>query len=142
VFVRCCGGKSKSEDGPSLSRNFLELRGSLQNQNARTRRNTRLIKLKRASRAQFASLFNMDRPTVHDLHSDDHFVQVAKKNWLKKPNPAKFKAQTLKKEIWDALEQTDFPLRSLLILENEQFLERYAKLLLRALTAQVSLAQL
>jgi intron-binding protein aquarius len=63
------------------------------------------------------------RPNTEDVHGNDHFAQVARKTWLKKSGAPKFKAQTLKKEIWDALEQDDFPHRSLLLLENLQLLE-------------------
>jgi intron-binding protein aquarius len=70
-----------------------------------------------------------DRPTVADLQGDNPFAQLAKKYWLDHTKKAgnvqvKVKPEVLKKEIWDVLEQEDFPYRSLLVLENLQILER------------------
>ena len=64
------------------------------------------------------------RPTVADLHGDNPFAQAAKKYWLGE-KPAKFKPEILKTEFYDALERDGFRFRSLLILENLQFLEKF-----------------
>lgn len=67
------------------------------------------------------------RPTVADLQGDGHFAILAKQHWLKTSKKAakvKVKPEIVKKEIWDVLEREDFSYKSLLILENLQFLER------------------
>jgi hypothetical protein len=65
------------------------------------------------------------RPTVADLHGDNHFAQVARKNWLTATKAPKVRAEVVKKELWDELEAVDFAYPSLLVLENLQLLERY-----------------
>ncbi|KAL6704333.1 hypothetical protein ACN47E_008289 [Coniothyrium glycines] len=65
------------------------------------------------------------RPTVADLHGENHFAQVAKKNWLATKKVPKVRPEVVKKELWDELEKVDFAYSSLLILENLQLLERY-----------------
>ncbi|KAL7273966.1 hypothetical protein RUND412_003147 [Rhizina undulata] len=64
------------------------------------------------------------RPTVADLHGDNPFAQAAKQHWLRE-KPAKFRPEMLKSEFYDPLEKEGFRFRSLLILENLQFLERF-----------------
>ncbi|KAG0634185.1 P-loop containing nucleoside triphosphate hydrolase protein [Tuber brumale] len=63
------------------------------------------------------------RPTVADLHGDNLFAQAAKKYWLTE-KPVRFKSEALKTEFYDPLEKDGFRFRSLLILENLQFLEK------------------
>ncbi|KAL1799712.1 hypothetical protein ACET3X_000054 [Alternaria dauci] len=65
------------------------------------------------------------RPTVADLHGENHFAQVARKNWLAAKKTPKVRPEVVKKELWDELENADFAYSSLLILENLQLLERY-----------------
>ncbi len=65
------------------------------------------------------------RPTVADLHGENHFAQVARKNWLNNKKTPKVRPDVVKKELWDELESVDFAYSSLLILENLQLLERY-----------------
>ncbi|KAE8832277.1 hypothetical protein PTNB85_06669 [Pyrenophora teres f. teres] len=65
------------------------------------------------------------RPTVADLHGENHFAQVARKNWLAAKKTPKVRPDVVKKELWDELEKVDFAYSSLLILENLQLLERY-----------------
>ncbi|KAF5848922.1 hypothetical protein GGP41_010056 [Bipolaris sorokiniana] len=65
------------------------------------------------------------RPTVADLHGENHFAQVARKNWLAAKKTPKVRPEVVKKELWDQLESADFAYSSLLILENLQLLERY-----------------
>lgn len=65
------------------------------------------------------------RPTVADLHGENHFAQVARKNWLAAKKTPKVRPEVVKKELWDELESGDFAYSSLLILENLQLLERY-----------------
>jgi intron-binding protein aquarius len=67
------------------------------------------------------------RPTVADLQGESPFAQLAKENWLKpskKGAKVKVKADILKTEIWDVLQQENFAFKSLLVLENLQILER------------------
>ena len=66
------------------------------------------------------------RPTVADLDGENHFAQVARKNWLGSSSKTpKVRAEIVKKELWDELEQVDFAYPSLLALENLQLLEGY-----------------
>lgn len=65
------------------------------------------------------------RPTVADLHGDNHFAQLARKNWLAANKTPKVRPEVVKKELWDELETLDFAYSSLLVLENLQLLERY-----------------
>ena len=71
-----------------------------------------------------ASLDLSARPTVADLHGDNHFAQVARKNWLSAKAP-KVRPEVIKQELWDELEKVDFAYSALLVLENLQALERY-----------------
>jgi intron-binding protein aquarius len=65
------------------------------------------------------------RPTVADLHGENHFAQVARKHWLAFKKAPKARPEVVKKELWDELEKVDFAYSSLLVLENLQLLERY-----------------
>lgn len=65
------------------------------------------------------------RPTVADLHGDNHFAQVARKHWLSAKKTPKVRPEVVKKELWDELAKDDFAYSSLLVLENLQLLERY-----------------
>lgn len=65
------------------------------------------------------------RPTVADLHGDNHFAQVARKTWLEVPKTPAVRPEVVKKELWDELEKVDFAYSSLLVLENLQLLEKY-----------------
>ncbi|EOA82516.1 uncharacterized protein SETTUDRAFT_140653 [Exserohilum turcica Et28A] len=65
------------------------------------------------------------RPTVADLHGENHFAQVARKNWLAAKKTPKVRPDVVKKDLWDHLETAHFAHSSLLILENLQLLERY-----------------
>jgi intron-binding protein aquarius len=65
------------------------------------------------------------RPTVADLHGENHFAQVARKNWLAAKKTPKVRPDVVKKELWDELDGVDFAYSSLLVLENLQLLERY-----------------
>lgn len=73
------------------------------------------------------------RPTVADLEGESEFATLARQHWLKTPKQAtkakskakvKVKNNVLKREIWDTLEKENFPLKSLLVLEGLQTLER------------------
>lgn len=67
-------------------------------------------------------------PSVEESQNESPFAQLAGKHWLKpskKSTKVKVKPDVIKKEIWDVLEQEDFPFRSLLILENLHILEKY-----------------
>ena len=48
------------------------------------------------------------RPTVADLHGENHFAQVARKNWLTAKKTPKVRPEVVKKELWDELESVDF----------------------------------
>lgn len=70
------------------------------------------------------------RPTTQDLEGDSEFANLARQHWLKATKRAddakvKVKNDVLKSEIWDALEKDGFPLKSLLVLEGLQTLERH-----------------
>ncbi|KAF2813676.1 uncharacterized protein BDZ99DRAFT_495326 [Mytilinidion resinicola] len=65
------------------------------------------------------------RPTVADLHGENHFAQLARKHWLNPSKPTKINQKIVKEELWDELEKTDFAFGSLLVLENLQLLEKY-----------------
>ncbi|KAK4106919.1 hypothetical protein N658DRAFT_413858 [Parathielavia hyrcaniae] len=72
------------------------------------------------------------RPTIDDLEGESEFASLARQHWLKTPKQAakakakvKVKNDVLKREIWDALEKENFPLKSLLVLEGLQTLESY-----------------
>ncbi|KAH8154238.1 uncharacterized protein LAJ45_02006 [Morchella importuna] len=71
-----------------------------------------------------AAGFDEGRPTVADLYGDNPFAQAAKQHWLKE-KPSKFRPDALKAEFYDVLEKDGFRFRSLLILENLQFLEKF-----------------
>ncbi|KAH6890353.1 P-loop containing nucleoside triphosphate hydrolase protein [Thelonectria olida] len=69
------------------------------------------------------------RPTPAEVEEEEHpFVQVARKNWLKKTKKGvktKVKNDVLKQSIWDLLEREGFQYKSLLLLESLQTLESY-----------------
>jgi intron-binding protein aquarius len=65
------------------------------------------------------------RPTIADLHGENHFAQVARKNWLGSVKAPKVRPEVVKKELWDELESAEFAYSSLLVLENLQLLEKY-----------------
>ncbi len=70
------------------------------------------------------------RPTADDLEGESEFASLARQHWLKTPKQqtatatVKVKNDVLKREIWDALEKENFALKSLLVLEGLQTLER------------------
>jgi intron-binding protein aquarius len=69
-----------------------------------------------------------ERPTTDDVEGESEFATLARQHWLKtakRSTRIKVKNDVLKREIWDALERDDFPLKSLLVLEGLQTLERY-----------------
>lgn len=63
------------------------------------------------------------RPTISDLQGADPLAQFAKKHWLS-DKPTKFKASAVKTDFYDVLEKTEFRYKSLLLLEQLQFLEK------------------
>jgi intron-binding protein aquarius len=77
------------------------------------------------------------RPTVDELEGESEFATLARQHWLKttkqtakSKTKVKVKNDVLKREIWDTLEKENFPLKSLLVLEGLQTLERCVDLLL------------
>ncbi len=56
----------------------------------------------------------------------ESWTLIANEHWLKTSKPKKIKPDIIKREVWDVLEGENFPIRSLLVLENLQFLEAYA----------------
>jgi intron-binding protein aquarius len=64
------------------------------------------------------------RPTVQELQGDGLFAQAARRWWLRE-KAVKFNPDVLRKEFYEVLEKQSFGLKSLLILENLQFLEKY-----------------
>ncbi|RPB23775.1 P-loop containing nucleoside triphosphate hydrolase protein [Terfezia boudieri ATCC MYA-4762] len=77
-----------------------------------------------SSSQQISSAFDDGRPTVSDLQGADPLAQAAKKHWANDKN-SKFKPNAVKTDIYDVLEKEGFRYRSLLILEQLQFLEKY-----------------
>ncbi|OXV09032.1 hypothetical protein Egran_03204 [Elaphomyces granulatus] len=65
------------------------------------------------------------RPTVSDFQDDNRWVGLAKTQWLKQTKVSKAKQDVIKKDIWDPLEAESFSLRSLLLLENLNVLEKF-----------------
>ncbi|KAI9715179.1 MAG: hypothetical protein M1812_006158 [Candelaria pacifica] len=65
------------------------------------------------------------RPLVADLQGDNNYAQFARKHWLKPSKVTRILPDVLKTELWDVLAGEGFHFRSLLILENLQFLEKY-----------------
>ncbi|KIW08100.1 uncharacterized protein PV09_01038 [Verruconis gallopava] len=65
------------------------------------------------------------RPTVADLHGDNHFAKLAHKIWLNNKKSSKVNAKLVKEEMWDVLEEGGFAYGDLLILETLQALEKY-----------------
>lgn len=65
------------------------------------------------------------RPTLEDLHGNNHYAEVARKYWLKKTKATKVLPKVIKEELWDHLENDGFAYGSLLILETLQVLEKY-----------------
>lgn len=65
------------------------------------------------------------RPTVEDFRDDNPWVKLAKSHWLDTTKSRKVKQDVIKKDLWDPLEAERFSLRSLLILENLNILEKY-----------------
>lgn len=81
-----------------------------------------------------------NRPSISELHGGHPLAQAAQRLWLSKPDDAsttttknkkkgakkeKFNPNVVKTEFWDVLEKEGFRYRSLLLLENLQFLEKY-----------------
>ncbi|KAI5784028.1 P-loop containing nucleoside triphosphate hydrolase protein [Pyronema domesticum] len=64
------------------------------------------------------------RPTVQELQGDGVFAQAARRWWLRE-KAVKFNPDVLRKEFYEVLENQSFGLKSLLILENLQFLEKF-----------------
>ncbi|KAK0711544.1 P-loop containing nucleoside triphosphate hydrolase protein [Lasiosphaeris hirsuta] len=63
-----------------------------------------------------------------DIEGEGEFASLARQHWLKttkRTTKVKVKNDVLKREIWDALEKENFPLKSLLALEGLQTLESY-----------------
>ena len=65
------------------------------------------------------------RPTVEDFRDGNLWVKLAKSYWLETAKVRKVKQDVIKKDFWDPLEAERFNLRSLLILENLNILEKY-----------------
>jgi intron-binding protein aquarius len=65
------------------------------------------------------------RPTVSDFGEDNRWVSLAKNHWLKQGKVRKVQQDVIEREIWDPLEAESFALRSLLLLENLNILEKY-----------------
>lgn len=75
------------------------------------------------SSQQISDAFDDERPKVSDLQGADPLAQAAKKHWANN-KVSKFKPNAVKTDFYDVLEKEGFRYRSLLILEQLQFLER------------------
>jgi hypothetical protein len=60
-----------------------------------------------------------------DLPLEDAWAALAQRLWLSGNSAQKVKPETIKTDIWDALEADRFSLRALTTLENLQILEKY-----------------
>ena len=69
-----------------------------------------------------ASFREDEHPNVTDFE-ESHWTQLAKKYWLKRVRTRNIKPGIIKTELWDILEK-EFHIRSLLILESLQLLEK------------------
>ena len=72
------------------------------------------------------------RLKTDDVEGESEFATIARQHWLKASKrttraKVKVKNDVVKREIWDVLEKEGFPLKSLLVLEGLQTLERYRK---------------
>ena len=65
------------------------------------------------------------RPTVADLHGENPYAQLARKNWTNLKKAPKVRQAVVRDELWEPLDREGFPYPSLLILENLQLLEKY-----------------
>jgi intron-binding protein aquarius len=68
------------------------------------------------------------RPNTDDFEGENEFATLARQHWLKGSKQKaviKVKKEVVKSDIWDALEQENFPSKSLLVLEGLQLLERW-----------------
>jgi hypothetical protein len=60
----------------------------------------------------------------NELNGDNYYAQLARKTWLGSSRPSKLRQVFVKEELWDRLEQENFPYGSLMVLENLQVLEK------------------
>ena len=67
---------------------------------------------------------NVDAPGVEDLDDEGYWTLLARQHWSTLVDVRKAKQEIIKKDIWDRLEIENFEFRSLVILENLQFLEK------------------
>ncbi|QDS75244.1 hypothetical protein FKW77_000563 [Venturia effusa] len=74
-----------------------------------------------------AATSSVARPTIGDLHGDNHYAQVARKYWLKSTSTTKVLPKVINEELWAHLETDGFAYGSLLILETLQLLEKYGR---------------
>lgn len=109
--------------------NSCEQRASIVGRKTRQQRPTmppaKRVKSSGAARPAAGS----ERPSTDDIEGQSEFATLARQHWLKtmkRTAKMKVKNDVLKREIWDALEKDNFPLKSLLVLEALQTLERYA----------------
>lgn len=72
---------------------------------------------------KISGAFDDGRPTVSDLQGADPLAQAAMKHWANNKS-TKFKPNAVKTDFYDVLENEGFRYRSLLILEQLQFLEK------------------
>ena len=66
------------------------------------------------------------RPAVVDFREDSPWVKLAKAHWLD-TKVRKAKPDVIHKQLWLPLQEEGFNTRSLLILENLNILEKYAR---------------
>ena len=77
-----------------------------------------------------------ERPDIADLEGENYWTQLARKYWSKTTVIGTVKAEVIKTEIWDVLEDENFQFRSLLILENLRLVEKFVPLPFFALSAK------
>ena len=67
----------------------------------------------------------IEQPGEADFSEESHWKELAHLHWAKHDKPPKVKDEVIKNELWDILENEGFQLRSLLVLENLQILEKF-----------------
>lgn len=99
--------------------------------NTKRQKGTGANKVQKLSKSEKTTQEEDDRPTPADVQHEEeehHFVQLARKHWLKPGKKAatpKVKKDVLKQGIWDVLEREGWQYKSLRLLESLQILETY-----------------
>ena len=74
--------------------------------------------------SQCQDLGENDAPNVDELGDEGHWTLLARQHWSKSVEPRKIRQEVIKKDIWERLQSENFEIRSLVVLENLQLLEK------------------